>query len=388
MIRKLFMTVALILVVGIVGGLTFAPGYLENTINVVTEHEPYVISDEAQALHDSLIIGDLHSDTLLWKRNVLTRATRGHVDLPRLQDGNVAIQQFTAVTKVPAGLNYEENSADTDQLRMAMPLQLWPIRTWNSPHERARYQALRLRNAVDASNGEMRLVRTQGDLVQILAARANDENVTAAVLGTEGSHALDGEHANIQVLFDDGYRTMGLHHFFDNRLGGSLHGLTGEGLSEFGREAVRQMLAMGIILDVAHSSEAVVDDVLAMTDRPVMVSHTGVYGNCASPRNISDDHMQRIAAEGGLIGIGYWEGALCDTSPEGVVMAIRYAIDLVGIEHVGLGSDYDGSTNVMFDTSELAVLTQTMMDQGFSDDEIRAVMGGNVARFYLDNLPE
>ena len=388
MLKKLLITVVAIVVIGVGGALAILPGYLESTINLVTEHEPYEISPEAQALHDSLIIGDLHSDTLLWARNVLDHANRGHVDLPRLQMGNVAIQQFTAVTKVPEGLNYEENSADTDQLRMAMPLQLWPIRTWNSPHERARYQAQRLRNAVDASDGEMRLIRTQGDLVRVLAARAADQNVTAAVLGTEGSHALDGEHANIQVLFDDGYRTMGLHHFFDNRLGGSLHGISKAGLTEFGREAVRQMVAMGVILDVAHSSEQVVDDVLAMTDRPMMVSHTGVYGNCASPRNISDDHMQRIAAAGGLIGIGYWEGALCDTSPAGVVEAIRYAIDLVGVDHVGLGSDYDGSTNVTFDTSELAVLTQTMIDHGFTTSEIRAVMGENVMRFYLENLPE
>jgi len=148
------------------------------------------------------------------------------------------------------------------------------------------------------------------------------------------------------------------------------------------------MMRLGVIIDVAHSSEATVDDVLGMIDRPVIVSHTGVYGACESARNISDDHMVRIAGAGGLIGIGYWEGAICDNSPAGIVRSIRYAIDLVGVEHVALGSDYDGATTVTLDTSELAVLTQTMLDEGFTEHEIRSVMGGNAVQFFLENLPE
>ena len=98
--------------------------------------------------------------------------------------------------------------------------------------------------------------------------------------------------------------------------------------------------------------------------------------------------MVEFARKGGVVGIGYWEGAICDVTPKGIVQAMRYAIDIMGVEHVALGSDYDGATAVMFDTSELAILTQTMLQEGFSENEIRMVMGENVKRFMLENLPD
>ena len=387
MVRNLLLTLVGLVVIALIGVFAFLPGYFEAQTNVVVPHEPYPITAEAQQLHASLLIGDLHSDTFLWHRDLLARGNRGHVDLPRLVEGNVALQLFTAVTKSPEGQNYDENTGDTDRITTLVMLQRWPMRTWNSLYERAAYQAERLDRAAARSDGRIRVIRTAGQLSTALAERSQGEDVTSALLGIEGSHALDGDLANIQNLYDAGYRTMGLHHFFDNELGGSLHGTSGGGLNAFGRAAVEEMLRLGVIIDVAHSSEATVDDVLAMTDRPIFVSHTGVYGACESARNISDDHMQRISAEGGLIGIGYWEGAICDNTPEGVVRSIRYAIGLVGLEHVALGSDYDGATTVQFDTSELAVLTQTMLDQGFSEAEIRAVMGENAITFFLENLP-
>jgi microsomal dipeptidase-like Zn-dependent dipeptidase len=93
-----------------------------------------------------------------------------------------------------------------------------------------------------------------------------------------------------------------------------------------------------------------------------------------------------IASHGGLIGVGFWDAAVCDITPEGVVRSIRYAIDLLGEDHVALGSDYDGTTEVAFDSSELSVLTQLMMDQGFTEEEIRKVMGENAVNFFLENL--
>jgi microsomal dipeptidase-like Zn-dependent dipeptidase len=101
----------------------------------------------------------------------------------------------------------------------------------------------------------------------------------------------------------------------------------------------------------------------------------------------SDELMRQIAAKGGLIGIGYWDGAVCDISPENIVKTMRYAIDLLGVEHVALGSDYDGTTEVAFDTAELGVLTEEMLKQGFSETEIRKVMGENLRDFLLAQLP-
>ena len=295
---------------------------------------------------------------------------------------------FSTVTKAPKARNYDENTGDSDQITSATILQLWPIRTWGSLYERARYQAQRLNKSAGQSDGTLVFIRNQTDLHAVLDARTKGETVTGGLMATEGSHALDGSLENIQNLFDEGFRMMGLHHFFDNKLGGSLHGVSQGGLTEFGREAVREMNRLGIMIDVAHSSEAVVDEVLALSTTPLVVSQTGVKGACDSPRNISDDHMRRIAASSGLIGIGYWDGAVCDATPAGVAKSIAYAVKLLGQEYVALGSDYDGATSVYFDTSELSALTQALLDEGLHENEIRAVMGGNQIRFFEKYLPK
>ena len=388
MLRKILIAAASLIIVAVIVVFGFGPGYLEKGLNQVIEHEAYEISDKARTLHASLTAADLHSDTLLWHRDVLDHGNRGHVDIPRLVEGRVAVQVFSTVTKAPKALNYEENTGDSDQITGAVILQRWPIRTWGSLYERARYQAQRLDKAARRSDGALVFLRTGSDLDAVLAARANGTAVTGGLMATEGSHALDGSLENIQNLYDEGFRMMGLHHFFDNKLGGSLHGVSQAGLTDFGRDAVREMNRLGIMVDVAHSSEAVVDEVLVLSTTPLVVSHTGVRGACDSPRNISDDHMQRIAAGGGLIGIGFWDGAVCDATPAGVAKSVRYAVNLVGYEHVALGSDYDGATSVYFDTSELSVLTQALLDEGLNEEEIRAVMGGNQIRFFRKYLPQ
>ncbi len=388
MLKKIFIAVTTLVVIAAIVGFILGPGYLEKGLNQVADHQPYDISEEARTLHSSLLVADLHSDTLLWNRDVLERGNRGHVDIPRLVEGGVAVQVFSTVTKAPKALNYEKNTADSDQITGAAILQRWPIRTWDSLYERAKYQALRLGRAARQSDGGLILLLNKPDLETVLQAHANGSDVVGGLLATEGSHALDGSLDNIQNLYSAGFRMMSLHHFFDNKLGGSLHGISKAGLTKFGRQAVQEMNRLEIIIDVAHSSEAVVDDVLALSSSPLVVSHTGVRGACDSPRNISDDHMQRIAARGGLIGIGYWESAVCDATPDGVAKSIAYAIDLVGEEHVALGSDYDGAITVFFDTSELAALTQSLLKQGFNARQIRAVMGGNEIRFFQQQLPK
>ena len=366
-----------------------APGVLERGMNRVQPADEPEVTDAARAFHQTLLVGDLHTDSALWNRDLTRRSDQGHVDVPRLIEGNVALQVFTSVTKSPAGQNYEENDADArDNITMLALVQLWPMRTWQSLAERAIYQAERIDRIAEAQPDQLQMVRNQAELARVLERRAQGEPVVGAILGTEGSHALDGDLANVDRLYDAGLRIMGLQHFFDNALGGSLHGLSGAGLSDFGREAVTAMLERNMIIDVAHSSEAVVDDVLAMTDKPLIVSHTGFSGQCDTPRNISDDTMKAIAAEGGLIGVGYWDAAVCDVSVGGIVDAIRYGIDLVGEDHVALGSDYDGSTTTPMDTSGLELLTAEMLARDFSETEIRKVMGENLARFLASELPE
>jgi membrane dipeptidase len=218
--------------------------------------------------------------------------------------------------------------------------------------------------------------------------RLAGDNVTGGLYLIEGAHPFEGEIENLDRLFEQGLRVSGLTHFFDNELGGSLHGISGEGLTQFGEQVIARADELGLIIDVAHASPAMVRDVLKMSERPVILSHGGVKGVCDTNRNLDDSLMQAIADHGGILGVGFWDGAICDASPLGIVRAIRYAIDLMGVDHVALGSDYDGTVTTTLDASELAILTQTMIDEGFSENEIRSVMGDNVKRFLLENLPD
>ncbi len=387
--RRFVKSLTLLIIIGVGAFLTFAPGYVENKRNAVTAHAPYVISTRAQDLHDSLIIGDWHADSLLWKRSLLDRADRGQVDLPRLLDGNVTIQMFTAVTKSPAGQNIQSNETDAfDNITPLVIGQMWPPRTWNSLLERALYQAERLHRYAAASGGQLRVIKTRADLDQLLSDRADGQQVVGGLLGIEGAHPLLGDIRNLDKLEAAGHRMIALQHFFDNALGGSLHGVGNHGLTDFGRQVVAEVEARDLILDLAHSSPQVVRDVIAMTDMPLVVSHTGIHSVCAVKRNYPDELMQDIAATGGVIAIGYWANAVCDPTPAGIATAITAAIALLGEDHVSLGSDFDGSVATTFDVSELAVLTQALIDAGLSDAQISKVMGGNMVRVLRERLPQ
>jgi len=370
----------------VVAFLAFAPGYVEAERNAVRPHDPYPVSEHAAVLHDSLMIGDWHADSLLWNRDLNVRSDRGHVDIPRLTEGNVALQVFAAVTKSPAGQNYHQNDADArDNITLLAIAQLWPMRTWDSLTERALYQAERLHGFAEASEGRLRVVTSAAELDAVLDARAAGDAVVGGLLGIEGMHALEGDLANLDRFEAAGHRVIGLHHFFDNELGGSLHGTGNQGLTEFGRAVVREVEARGMVLDLAHSSPQVARDVVAMTDMPLIVSHTGLRSACDAHRNFPDDLMREIMANGadqggGVIGIGYWADVTCDDSPDGVARVIMAAIEALGVAHVSLGSDYDGSVTVGFDTSELAALTDALLRAGATEDEIRAVMGENMIR--------
>jgi membrane dipeptidase len=234
--------------------------------------------------------------------------------------------------------------------------------------------------AFAVSGGRLRLITTQTDIDRLLADRQNGSSAVGGMLSIEGLHAIEGDIANLDVLYAAGFRMAGLAHFFDNDVAGSMHGVNKGGLTPLGRQVLRRMEAIGMIVDVAHASHAAVADVLAMATRPVVSSHGGVQATCKVNRNLTDDEIKGIAATGGVIGIGYWSGAICSTDPRDAARAIAHVRDLVGIDYVGLGSDFDGSTTTGFDASQVAAITQALLNAGFSETDIRKVMGGNVLR--------
>jgi microsomal dipeptidase-like Zn-dependent dipeptidase len=378
--RKLLFWAIILVLIAAAAFFAFAPAIVERGMNKVVATKLPTVTPETRKLHASLQIADLHEDTLLWKRSLNERSDRGQVDLPRLIEGNVALQVFSSVTKTPKNQNYDANSADSDNITLLTFAQLQPPRTWSSLLERSLFHAQKLDRAASASGGKLRVIRTTADLDALLAERARGAKTVGGLLSIEGLQNMQGKLGNLDRLHAAGFRMAGLTHFFDNELGGSMHGIAKGGLTPLGRATVRRMEELGMVVDIAHASHKTVAEILAMVKRPVVSSHGGVQAVCKVNRNLSDAEIRGVAKTGGVIGIGYWDAAICGTEPAKVAAAIAHVRDLVGIDHVGLGSDFDGAVTTGFDTAQLVFVTQALVDRGFTPEEIHKVMGGNVLR--------
>ena len=180
---------------------------------------------------------------------------------------------------------------------------------------------------------------------------------------------------------------FGLAHFVDNVFAGSAHGVAKGGLTTNGRELVAALESRSVIVDLAHASSATVDDVLVVATRPVIVSHGGLRSAFESVRNMPDEQVRGIAATGGMIGIGFWPAVTGGSDVASIARSIVRAIEVAGIDHVGLGSDFDGAVPVPIDASGLVHLTDALLAHGLADDQVRAVMGGNALRLLAAALP-
>ena len=380
--------IASILLTALLVLLLFAPKIVDRVANRVLHDPPYTVSAAAEKLHGELFVVDLHADPLLWDRDLNTRLDHGAVDVPRLIEGKVGIQSFFIVSKSPYGQNIRRTESDSDAITALGMLQGWPRKNWDSLLQRALFQSERLHRVAEQSNGRLVVIKSKKDLKRYREARERNHEMVAGILGVEGAHVLEGELGNVAKLFDAGVRIMAPTHFFDNAVGGSAHGVKKGGLTDLGRQMIAEMEARGMLLDLAHASPALIRDALAIASRPVIVSHTGVKGTCDNLRNLSDDEVRAVAATGGVVGIGYWKTAVCGEDAAAIVRAIRYTTDLVGVDHVALGSDFDGAVPVPFDTTGLALITEALLEDGFSDEDIAKIMGENASRVFAQTLPE
>ncbi|TFV94595.1 peptidase M19 [Algoriphagus kandeliae] len=385
--KKVLIFLVILFVIYLIG-INTVPSYVESSRNPVKIESPYEVSPEAQELYNRLdFISDLHCDALLWGRDLTKRGDRGHVDFPRMREAHVSLEMFTIVSKSPAGQNMQENSEDTfDNITPLTIMKGESPMNWFSLINRTLSQAQALEGFVTKEDGKAILVKSKADLENLLEKRKSDPAVIGAMLGIEGAHALEGNLENLKAVYEAGIRMIGPTHFFDNELGGSAHGESGDGLSEFGKQVVKRMNELGIFIDLAHASPAIVEDVLELSTKPVIVSHTGVRAILDSQRNLSDEQIQKIAENGGIIGIAFFDMAVGTPELPNIIASIKHVRDLVGIEYVALGSDYDGSVAVPFDITGLPLIVEGLMKEGFTEAEIRAVMGENVKNFFLKNL--
>lgn len=366
----------------------FVPGIIEKRSNPVKSYPPYEVSKEALDLFNALdFVADLHCDALLWGRNLTKRSDVGHVDFPRMQEGNVALQVFTIVSKSPKGQNMDFNKADAqDNITLLNIAQGRPISNWFSLMNRTLYQSKQLERFSDNFDGQFIFLKSKEDLERLIRERQKNKDIIGGLLGIEGGHALEGKIENLEKAYEAGVRLIGPSHFFDNEMGGSAHGESGEGLTEFGKQVIRRMNEMNMVIDLAHASPKMFDEILEISEKPVMVSHTGIRAVLNSPRNLTDDQIRKIAAKGGIIGIAFFDRTVGEDEIKGIVSSMKRVKNLVGVEHVALGSDYDGSVAVPFDITGLPLIVEALLNEGFSETEIRAIMGGNVKDFLLKTL--
>ena len=375
--------------------LWFGSGWLADSkdqeFNPTLAPGPATVTERAAEVHGAAKVIDLHADSLLWRRDLLEDQGWGHVNLPKLVQGGVALQVFSMVTKVPRGQNFRANRGDSDRLIPLMMANHWPPTTWFDPLGRARHQARRLEEFVERSQGRLLAIRDRSDLETLADRRSQGDPVVGALLAIEGLHGLaddpEASREQLRELHRLGLRMLAPVHFFDNTLGGSAHGVDQGGLTDLGRRIVEEAEALGMVIDLAHASGPTFYDALVDARHPRVVSHAGVRGTCDSSRNLSDDQLRLLARNGGVLGIAFFDEAVCGDDVGAILDAIDHAVAVAGIDHVGLGSDFDGTVTTPIDAAGLPILTEGLLDRGYSEDEIAKILGGNAWRILNQVLP-
>ncbi len=364
------------------------------------------IAEHAQKLHFSSIVLDTHDDTT---QRFFTKDydigkwnAGGHVDIPRMRKG---------------GMN-------------AIFFSIWIDGRVTGPPavEKALDQIDAVRENVKKYSNDLMLTRTAGDV-----RRAHEQGKIAALMGVEGGHMIGNDIRMVRIFADLGVRYMTLSHFYnDEWADSSTDKPAHNGLTDFGKEIVREMNRQGMLVDISHVSDKTFYDALEVSKAPLIASHSSCRALCDHVRDMSDDMIKALAAKGGVIQINYEksfidqpykdayeretggvvqhlseltkncnndeaciasemaklqqkliaEGKLPHVSWERIVDHIDHAVKLVGADHVGLGSDFDGADmpDGMEDCSKLPKITEALLRKGYSDADIRNILGENTLR--------
>jgi microsomal dipeptidase-like Zn-dependent dipeptidase len=357
--------------------------YLHRLSNTAILAPPYEVSAEARRLHDTLLIADLHIDSAVHLVDFSAPQPHGHIGRDRLAAGNLSLMTLSLPTEVNVG-----NWRGVNGMAIGGIVNGQPAETWFSNYRRGGYFIDHIEKIVAVNPERMFVIRDRGDVQALIDGRTRgNERMLGILIAVEGIHILDGDIGNLVPLIDRGVRMISLTHGFDNEAAGSSTGGEQGGLTAYGRAVLEVMERERVILDLAHLSDRAAREALDIVSMPVVVSHTGVRGTCDKSRNIPDDIIRRVAETGGVIGVGLFRSVLCGDDIVAIVRVIDYIRDRVGIEHIALGSDYDGAVRVIFDVGGLPLLTDALLDAGYSDAEIRMIMGGNTVRVLEQALP-
>jgi len=367
-----------------------------------------IFSQSPRELHNQAFLVDAHNDVLLRAmegEDLSVRTVKGHSDLPRLLEGGVDLQIFAVWVN---------------------PYAYLPDRAF----QRALDMISKLEELAQGSP-QFTLVRTRQDL-----DRVTDTGILGALIGVEGGHAIENSLEKLRILHDRGMRYLTL--TWNNSTDwatsakdeSQMDSLAFRGLTEFGKAVVRTCNEIGVLVDVSHVGEHTFWDVMEITTKPVIASHSCAYALCPHFRNLNDDQLRAIAATGGVVGVNFYAGYLDSTfaTREKVVMAkyqpqldslaekygkesddywygkmalldtelaavapsvdilidhIDYLVQVMGVDHVGLGSDFDGVDVLpqgIKDCTDLPVITEKLLARGYHQEAIEKILGGNFRR--------
>ncbi|WP_224249173.1 dipeptidase [Hyalangium gracile] len=330
---------------------------------------------DVNELHRRWCIADGHADSLMWNRDLCERSTQGHVDFPRLREAGVKLQCFTIVTR---GFPF------IGGFPVFAAWRGWPREARSSEWHRALWQVQQLEAFCRRSEGQVRITTTAALLEEHLA-----QGQLSAILGVEGGHAIEGRVERLAELHQRGVRFMGLTHLSNNELGGSSFPMMGNrGLTPLGHQVVEEMARVGLSVDVAHASERTLEQLFAYPSVRFFSSHTGVRGAGGGWRNLSDESLRRIADRGGVVGIILAPIYLGGDTLEDVARHVEHALNVMGEDGVGIGSDYDGMVALpkgFRDVTDLPRLTEVLLRR-FPEPLVERILGGNFRRFFRETL--
>lgn len=313
----------------------------------------------AKRLHENLVVVDAHSDVLMQlingERKLGEHSRMGHVDLPRLKMGGVKLQFFAVFIE----------SEFKPERAMKRALQLIDL----------------FYRELEDNRQDLTLVTNCFELKQVL-----EEGKVGALLTLEGGEALGEDLAVLRLLYRLGVRGLGLTWNQRNALGDGVgEKITGGGLTNFGREVVREMNRLGMLVDVSHLAESGFWNVLEISTKPVIASHSNCAALCSHRRNLSDEQIIALAKQDGVIGVTFEPSFVHPehATMEGVLDHIVHIAELVGVKHVSIGSDFDGIDTTpigLEDVSKMPGITLGLLTRGFSEQDIGMIMGKNLLR--------
>jgi len=324
------------------------------------------MDSNALALHREALVVDTHVDTIM---NLVSGRTAtlgernsvGHVDFPRLREGGVDVQFFAAFIEP----------------------EFKPERS--------------LKRALQMIAAFCRDAEKYPEAVGIALSYADIERITgedrlAAVISIEGGEAVAGDLGVLACLYRLGVRSLGLTWNERNEIADGVgERVAGGGLTLFGRELIGEMNRLGMLIDVSHLAERGFWDVLECSRQPIIASHSNAQAICPHPRNLNDAQIKALAANGGVMGMNFYSSFICEREPslDRLVDHIEHIIGLVGPDHLGIGSDFDGISSApvgLEDVTKLPNLTAKLLERGFAPATIRKILGENYLRVFRDVL--